>query len=251
MSDLPERISTVGWTWELFVTKSFPSYKYWVGTDRAGNRWLTKLKGSFYGYREIVFAKLAQTMKWSCQSSVFLTLDKASATTLGVNQYEPQAGHWFLTEHRNSTCSPDCALGVLFSNNIITAEVIISSKVSHILDWPKSDFAAYLFGSNEPCGRLFTTKHEFVIIDSEQMFSTGPNQFDSAYWWNEPSGRPSSRGRALAAEVCSEFLSLTDDEIRQALQAPKGIQVTEKWPIAPILSASRKFASAYITSHRI
>ena len=33
---------------------------WWIGTDLEGRQWLVKMKGSFYAYREHVFASLAQ-----------------------------------------------------------------------------------------------------------------------------------------------------------------------------------------------
>jgi hypothetical protein len=250
MTELPGSVSTAGWTWERFVAPSVPSHNFWLGTDHAGNRWLTKLTGSFYAYREIVFARLAQAMKWSCQSSVFLKLDKVSAVTLGVDPGETHSAQWFMPEHKNQICSEDCALRFLFDKPIRTVEDITGSRIVNLLDWPKSEYAAYLFGGNEPPGRLFTTAHEFVIIDSEQMFSTGPCAFDTAHWWNEPDGRPSPSGRALAAEVCSDLTSLTEGEIENALRVPEGIRVRRRWPIAPKLRASRQFAVAFCRSQR-
>jgi hypothetical protein len=245
MSDLPQSITTAGWSWERFAAPSVPSHNFWLGTDHEGNRWLTKLKGSFYAYREIVFARLAQAMKWSCQSSVFLKFDRVSTSTLGVDPGEPHAAHWFMSEHKNQPCSGDCALRFLCDKEILTVNDLAGSQIAHLLDWPKSEYAVYLFGGNEPPGRLFTTAHEFVIIDSEQMFSTGPCAFDTAHWWNDPDGEPSQSGRALAAEVCADLASLSERDIEDALLIPQGIKVRKRWPIAPKLRASREFAAFF------
>ncbi|MEQ8261630.1 MAG: hypothetical protein RH947_15135 [Alcanivorax sp.] len=244
MSDLPHSISTFGWSWER-LTLSGPSENFWLGTDREGNRWLTKLRGPFYAYREIVFARLAQAMNWSCQSSVFLNLDPVSASVLGVKPDITHAAHWFIPEHKRQPCSEGCALKFFFDKEIRTVDDLAGSQIEHLLDWPKSEFAAFLFGGNEPPGRLFTTAHEFVIIDSEQMFSTGPCDLETAFWWNAPNGEPSQSGRMLAAQVCADLLSLSERDIKAALFIPKGIEVRENWPIASIIKASREFAASF------
>lgn len=249
MNDLPRSVSTTGWHWERFAEPSALSGGFWLGTDHAGNRWLTKLRGSFYAYREIVFARIAQAMKWSCQSSVFLRLDKVSADILGVDPDESHAAHWFMSEHPNQPCSGNCAIRFL-DNEIHTVDDLFGSEIAHLLDWPKSEYAAYLFGGNEPPGGLFTCAHEFVIIDSEQMFSTGPCAFDSAAWWNDPDGHASKNGRALAVEVCADLASLKERDIEDALLVPQGIKVRQGWPIGPKLLASRKFATSFVQSQR-
>lgn len=246
--DLSQSVITTGWSWERFDAPSMPSSNFWLGTDHAGNRWLTKLRGSFYAYREIVFARLAQAMKWSCQSSVFLVLDEVAASTLGATRGDIHAAHWFMPEHKSQPCSGDCALRFLCDKEIRMVDDLVGSQIAHLMDWPKSEYAAYLFGGGEPPGRLFTTEHEFVIIDSEQMFSTGPCKFDTAHWWNNPDRQPSRSGRELAAQVCADLASLTTREIEDALRVPKGVQIRESWPIARNLQASYEFASSYCSS---
>lgn len=245
MSELPPVVETTGWRWEPFTAPFYPSTGFWTGVDREGNRWLTKLTGGFCAYREIVFARLAQAMNWSCQSSVFMRLDRQSAQVLEEPAGSIHAAHWFLDEHPHPPCSTGCALEFL-NKDIQTVEDLMGSNIAHLLDWPKSMFAAYVFGGLEPPGRLFTTAHEFVIIDSENMFHNGPSMFDTApHWWNEPDGRPSRAGRALALEVCRNLSALLDSQIQTALQVPAGIKFRRTWPIAPKLAASRKFASRY------
>ncbi|MGA4239432.1 hypothetical protein ACI2TX_21820 [Ralstonia nicotianae] len=249
MRDLAAVLDTTGWTWERYETLSFPSSTFWLGRDKEGNRWLTKLRGSFRAYREIVFDRLAQAMGWSCQSSAFLKLDVQSSITLGRNSGEVHDAHWFLQEHALSPCSDACQLNFLFDRSFASVDDFQGSKIEHLLDWPKSDFAACLFGANEPSDRLFTAAHEFVIIDSELMFSTGPCRLEGTRWWNLADGNPSPSGRALAAEVCREFCQLSAADIQGALWIPDGIKVQKKWPIAPKLTASRAFAAKFLQAH--
>ncbi|MFA5180273.1 MAG: hypothetical protein WC405_03070 [Syntrophales bacterium] len=246
MRELPDFVETTGWTWKHFSTPSLPSYDFWLGIDRTGNRWLTKLTGDFYAYREIVFARLAQAMGWSCQSSVFMRLDPSSAEMLGRTPHEIHAAHWFLDEHKDLPCSTNCGLAPLIGKSIGRVEDLEDVPVAHILDWPKSEYAACLFGGNEPPGRLFTKLHEFVIIDSELMFSSVPCSFESTIWLTgDDQERPSVRGQELAIEVCKDLVSLGSETIRQSLSIPTGVTVSERWPIGPILFESHAYAERY------
>lgn len=134
MHDLPPAIECTGWEWERFTAPGESSYNFWAGIDRDGNRWLTKLKGGFYAYRE-------------------------------------------------------------------------------------------------------------------KMFAVNPWGFDTACWWNDPSGCPSDSGRALALEVCSDLAALSDVQVQEALSIPAGISFRKCWPIAPKLKESRRFAVDYVVSH--
>lgn len=249
MQDLPPVVETAGWTWRPFEAPAVPSTDFWVGTDREGHRWLTKLTGDFYAYREIVFARLAQQMGWSCQSSVFMRVDEESAKAIGAKPGGLHAAHWFLNEHGYPPCCEGCSLASLVGRPIARVEDIVELPVAHILDWPKSEMAALLFGGNEPPGRLFTKEHEFVIIDSELMFSTGPCSFDSAIWWGDKDA-PAQSGVDLAKEVCTDLVSLGEQALHSALLLPPGIAVQERWPIGPLLHRSFAFAQAFVNSTR-
>ncbi len=245
IKELPPVLDSTGWSWNIFHT---PLSDFWLGTDLDGNRWLTKLRGSFRAYREIVFARLAQEMGWSCQSSAFLKLDRSSAKTLGVSASEIHAAHWFMEEHQHSACSINCQFRFLIGRSLETVDDFVGSEISHLLDWPRSDFAACLFGANEPSGRLITTSHEFVIIDSELMFSAGPSDLSGTNWWNCPDGKPSLSGRALALEVCHDLYALSMTDFEEALSIPKSVSVPKHRLIAERLHASRKYAADFIAS---
>lgn len=246
IKELPPFLDSTGWSWNIFHT---PLGDFWLGTDLDGNRWLTKLRGSFRAYREIVFARLAQEMGWSCQSSAFLKLDRSSAKTLGVSASKIHAAHWFMEEHQHSAYSPDCPIKLLYDRSPETIDDLCNFQIKHLIDLPKSEFAALLFGANDGPDRLFTRQHEFVVIDSEQMFASGPCDISSWLWWNQRDGAPSRSGHALALEVCREVSALTSAEVEEALSIPRGVCVRQQWPIAPKLKASRKFAEEYVASH--
>jgi hypothetical protein len=119
------------------------------------------------------------------------------------------------------------------------------NNIANFLDWPKSELSSYVFGGNEPPGRLFTTSHRLVIIDSEQMFSTGPTSFESDPWLKKKDGERSESGCSVASEMCREIASLSQTTIATALQLPAHIKVNSRWPIAPKIRAAVKFAEAY------
>lgn len=242
--DLPPVVETTGWHWTRFEAPVAPSHNFWVGTDRQGNRWLTKLNGDFCAYREIVFGRLAQSMNWSCQSSVFMRLDADSARLLRDEPGAIHAAHWFLDEHLHPPCGDKCDLAPLVNKPICSVEDLENLGISHILDWPKSELAACLFGGTEPPGRLFTSSHEFVIIDSELMFASGPCSFDSTIWWGRKF-EPEPSGYRLAVEVCNELLALGHSGIENALTVPTGVSVQERWPIAPLLFKSFSYAHSF------
>lgn len=243
MSELPASLETTGWSWAQISRSGQPSDGFWIGTDLNGNRWLTKLRGSFYAYREIVFARLAQTMNWSCQSTVFIRFDADSAQILGRRASEIHAAHWFLEEHSHPPCHAGCALEALVGHEVHTPDDLSFPLIAGLMDWPKSEIAAYIFGGNEPPGRLFTLSHELVVIDSEQMFSTGPCDFLNSLWLRLPSGESSPSGRRLAIEVCADIGNLKPENIEIALSVPPGFTVDLSWPIAPKLRASVRFAA--------
>ncbi len=249
MKDLPSVLDSTGWTWKLYKTPSFPPKDFWLGFDKDGNRWGTKLRGSSYAYREIVCGRLAQRMRWSCQSSAFLRLTKSHAQALGVSVNEVHAAHWFMNEHPRERCSAHCPLESLFGRSVETVDDLFGLEIDHLLDWPKSDFAACLFGANEPPGYLFTTAHEFVIIDSEQIFATKPVPLSGAYWWNRPDGSPSHTGRAVALNVCREFSSLSAADLAEALSIPETVSVRQQWSISERLKASHAFAAEFVASN--
>lgn len=249
MDELPPCMSTSGWRWHQIKKPGHPSDEFWLGQDGDGNRWLTKLRGSFCAYREILFGRLAQAMSWSCQSSIYIRLDPASAEIFGRSDGEIHAAHWYMEEHESQSCSQACAMAPLFNREIRTIEDLLPYEIEHFLDWPKSEFAAYIFGGNEPPGRLITAEHEFVIIDSEQMFSTGPCAFDTASWLTQANGSASNSGFALAIEVCKEVSSLSPAFISAALAIPPGVEVDLHWSIEPKLRQSIQFATQYVRLH--
>ena len=246
MLEIPISADTLGWSWKRIQTPTFPAKDFWIGTDTQGNRWLTKLRGSFYAYREIVFARIAQRLGWSCQSSMFVRLDEESARAIGRKAGEVHAAHWYMSEHASTRCGKDCAMVQVFGREVESINAVKIAGISHLIDWPKSELAAYIFGGNEPPGRLFTIAHEFVVIDSEQMFSTGPCPFEGSPWIKNSDGTVFPGGKELAAEVCAEIASLPGSFLSEALTKPPRLNVKLSWPIKPKLLESTRFAATYV-----
>ena len=245
IADLPRLCNTRGWTWAQIQNAGHPSHGHWLATDAEGHRWLSKLRGSFYAYREITFAKLAQAMGWSCQSSTYIKLDAGSAEVLGRAVGEVHAAHWHLDEHASHPCSACCPMHALVGLQIRSVADLAGLGVAHLLDWPKSEFAAYIFGANEPSGRLITSQHEFVIIDNEQMFSTGPCSFESAHWLRDQEDSAYLKGLALATETCTDIAGISTTMLTQALAIPRGVKVDRHASIAPRVKQAATFAAAF------
>ncbi len=66
---LPLIVEASNWEWKPFEDPARISSDFFEGIDEFGNRWLTKVRGSFYAYRELVFERLVQRAGWLCQSS--------------------------------------------------------------------------------------------------------------------------------------------------------------------------------------
>lgn len=246
IDNLPKILQTQQWHWE-----QFSNHEFWRAIDERGNRWLAKMRGSFYGYRELVFAKIAQLLGWSCQSSAFAVLDDDVPPIRQIKGADrTQLLSWFLPEHSHEYCGFDCPFSSLESAinapNADRVEVLENSCLAHIMDWPRSEIAAAIFGANEPPGRLFTTDHELVIIDSEMMFSTHPSDARETDWWLKSDGSPSSAGMRITRDVCSAIVSLSDQDLSECLAIPNGIEINLPWSIEEIVFQAKAYCHRFL-----
>ncbi len=251
IDELPSMLQTRGWQWEQFSCSPYPKHGFWLATDERGHQWLAKMRGSFYGYRELVFARIAQRLGWSCQSSAFAVLDKDALPLQQTPDAErTQLLSWFLAEHSSGTCASDCPLASLDrafnAHDADPVEVLENSSLAHIMDWPRSEIAAPIFGANEPPGRLFTTDHELVIIDGEQMFSTQPSDARVTSWWRRTDGSPSTAGMRLTRNVCSAIGSLSDQNLLDCLAIPSGIKIRSRWSISKIVFQAKAYCERFL-----
>ncbi len=235
--ELPRVLKTDGWKWERFSPPNNPSYNFWVGTDSNGLKWLTKLKGGFSGYREIVFASLAQEMGWSCQTSLFAVFDEKSLEQLSIKKENNiHAVHYFMNEHSSKSCTEGCPIRHLGEANR-KIEKLNKLQISNIMDWPKSVIAACIFGAGEPSDRFFTDSHKFIIIDSEQMFQSNPGNFNQTSW---DTNHENIELQEIKIETCRNIAGLPESIIQRSLEKPNGINFKESWPIKDSLNSTRK-----------
>ena len=246
MSDLPAVLNVQGWSWAPYDTPGPYPKTFRVGTDRDGHQWLTKARGSFYAYREIVFDRLAQKLGWSCQSSAFGVFPASSPPLSQIGAANGElihAIHWLIPEHQFAPCCESCPLPAINSEGSVG---VLRSRLSHISDWPRSEIAACLFGANESPGKLFATNHEFVILDAEQMFYTSPSDVRETIWWNATPESSFPSGRDLTFEVCSKVAALTDTDLKEILAVPSGVHIRYLWSIKEKLRQAREYARLFV-----
>ncbi len=239
MKNLPETLETAGWDWRPCDEANFEADGFWVATAPDGRQWLSKFRGPERAYREIVFDRLAETLGWSCQRSAFIQLSRADAAATGHTVGEVHGVHSFFEEHPDSRCDDiHCGFEPLIGREIATVEDLAGIDIDHLLDWPRAEFAANLFGANEPSGRLITRDHRLVIIDSELMFSTGPWNIFDTHWARTRSGYE------MATAICRDLAALTTADLDAALRATSLVDANTVRNVSARLRAARAYASA-------
>ena len=172
---------------------------WWIGTDREGRRWLVKMTGSSYAYREHVFALLAQRLGISCQSSTYLLVRSENAEPrLCTRCSEPyQLALWSMDEHSSQPCSWTCPLADIRGKGIDFATIkrLSVSGLASFEDLVRGDVLGYLCGQFEPHGHFFLQNHEYVVIDNECMFAGSPC-LHSCHW------HECYNARTLLIDVC-------------------------------------------------
>ena len=216
---------------------------WWIGTDREGRNWLVKMTGSFYAYREHVFASLAQRLGISCQSSTYLLIQSEKAEPrLRSRCSEPyQLGLWLMDEHAAQPCSAICPWAEIHDREIDFATIRRSSVsgVAHFEDLVRGDVLGYLCGQFEPHGDFFLRNHEYVVIDNECMFSGSPC-LNSCHWHECYDARP------LLIEVCRGLARIGDEELRDFATVPEGYAILNGRDLYDDLRASKAAASEYL-----
>lgn len=240
-------LHTKGWIWEKYELQGITCKKFWLGTDLNGCRWLAKLKGSFYGYREIVFAKLAQRMGWCCQTSTFAQLDNESLRILGVDHScRTQAVHYFLDQHKRSSCSPNCPY-VFIKDPQEAKRLIKPDYGQEILNILRAGYSSILFGAGEPSEIFLTASDEVVIIDNEQMFATpiswGPFRTE---WENDQDNDTAATLKAIKRDICGDIAALTDKDISNSIRIPDEVSVREQWQLNDSIQAAHEYARSFL-----
>jgi hypothetical protein len=247
IADLAERFVAKDWTWSR--PKPRPDLRFglapnwWIGTDNLNGKWVVKMTGSNCAYREHVFASLAQKLEIFCQSSVYLTIPrKAPPLLCGIKPEPHQLALWFFEEHQRPCQKENCPLELLRGelNTEADLENFLGCGISHTIDRINGEVLGYLCGQFEPPGWLFTVNHEFIQIDNELMFASGPVDLYDCVWlkW--------SVGRRCAADVCRRLSEMPDSELLEFAIVPQGYVVRRKNDIPRRLLAAKRAAMAYL-----
>ena len=246
--NLPVHVVAANWKWSRPKPKPNLAFglkpDWWIGTDEAGRRWVVKMSGSDCAYREHVFAALAQRLDISCQSSMYLTIPRNAAPMIHEPKTEShQLALWFLDEHETPCSSQKCPMTILQNlsiNSEATLQTYLSCGVSRAVDWIRGAVIGYLCGQYEPAGHLFTVEHEFVQIDNEFMFHSGPVNLESCQWLRY------NTGRQCAEEICSGFSKIPDEELLSFAEIPKGYVVSRKNNVRRRLIAAKRAADNFL-----
>ncbi|MCF6316748.1 MAG: hypothetical protein L3J30_10780 [Marinosulfonomonas sp.] len=233
---LPLIVESSSWEWKPFEDPARSAENFFEATDEFGNRWLTKMRGSFYAYRELVFERLVQRSGWLCQSSCFTVLDNTCLPMQKENAESVQLVTRLLEEHEQEGCGPDCPMRPLRGECSGMIEKLSNSYLKDGLNIARKDILAYLLGGNEPADVLTTVGHEVYLIDGEQMFSTSPSDVRNSCWW-EMGG-----GEELIRDICRKIGQFSDRELDSMLEKPSGISINETWDIRSKLYEARNYA---------
>lgn len=250
VKQLPPVIETQNWDWKPFEGPLSGETGFFVGTDKLGNTWLTKMRGSFKGYREIVFERLVQKTGFLCQSSSFAILERNSLPRQKTRESESiQIVTRLLREHKPVNCNPNCPIGPLrvdhdhLSGDLLT--LLARSSLEDALNIAREQILAPLLGGNEPAGCLTTVDHKVFLIDGELMFATKPSDVRETSWWERRDGSPWPAGQRLTRKICAAIGSFEDDELESFLEKPHGITIKQNWPIRPLLYCARDYGLVF------
>ena len=250
IDQLPCFVETRNWTWKPFEGLSELGADFFEGVDELGAKWLTKMRGSFRGYREIVFERLVQRASWLCQSSTFAILDNSSLPMRNHPGSERiQLVTRVLREHGPEDCKPECPIGPLRGDLSQLYDdplkALASSPLKGVLNIARAEILAPLLGGTECAGYLTTTDHRVFLIDGELMFLTWPSDVRETYWWNRSDGSPWSAGQQLTRDVCATVGSFEDDELEAILELPEDLEIELNWPLRPLLYCARDYGWAF------
>ena len=245
IADLPRGLISSDWKWRLPSGDESHRLKHgWrIGTDPQARQWLVKMKGSFYAYREHVFASVAQRLGISCQSSTYLVIDENSPVLRRpTGNAEPfQLALWFMDQHCADACSPACPCSVVIGRDQ-NFEAIVRAKNAGGADFDdmvRGDVLGHLCGQLEPHGHFFTRNHEYVIIDNECMFHDLPC-LHMYSWLDVPGVRP------VIIELCRKFVDLADNELCSITSVPNNYIVSNGRNLLEDLCAAKKAAGEYL-----
>lgn len=201
------------------------------------------MTGSFYAYREHVFASLAQRLGISCQSSVYILIPSETAKPrLHTRCSEAwQLALWLMEEHEAKPCSGKCALSGVMGQGLDLQAIRRASHlgIACFEDLVRGDALGYLCGQFEPHGHFFTPDHEYVVIDNECMFAGRPG-LNGCHW------HKCDAARRLIIEVCRGLVSLTDQELREIAAIPEDFTLSHGRDLYDDLGNAKAVAAEYL-----
>jgi hypothetical protein len=254
VSELPAVVDARKWEWKPFADP-WGNLDFFVGTDELGNQWLTKLRGGFRGYREIVFERLVQSAGWRCQSSTFAILESRSLSRCKIATREStQIVTRLLREHGAADCNPGCPIGQfrgdLFSQDGDPLVRLAASPLTDALNFAREQILAPLLGGVEPAGCLTTLDHQVFLIDGELMFAGEPSDVRKTSWWKRRDGSPWPNGQRLTHSICAVVGSFEDYQLQSFLEKPAELKIELSWQICPLLYNARDYARAFSRSEK-
>ena len=248
ISELPLVQSSEKWAWTLVETST---REFWSGVDEEGQKWLVKMRGSFYALRERTFSVIAQNLGISCQSSTFLQLSSGSEPLKCIPGAAPeQLATWFLSEHVIGSCGDKCPLRASNEAFAAASDKVTSLKQSPILnavDWVRGEILGYLCDMHEPPGKLVTTEHAFVQIDNEQMFTNAVADLWQCHWLETNENDWSETGFEEARNLCEAVAELPDAVIAQATDIPPDYAIEMLWDVPRQAGRIRDKAVSFLT----
>lgn len=151
VDQLPDVIVPRCWQWRPFEGTSADGKGFFIGTDEAGDTWFTKMHGSFYGYRELVFERLVQRAGWPCQSSSFAILEYDSLPRrTNPGSESVQLVTRLLAEHGSDDCGPTCPIAPLRGDRSCVhgdpIQVLATSGLEDALNVARADILGPLLG---------------------------------------------------------------------------------------------------------
>lgn len=237
IADLPELLVANDWRWEPCDFRRHCV----IGIDPGSRRWLVQVRGSQKAYQEHVFARLAQRLGVSCQSSVLLQIPSSNFPPLAdtLNMDTSQLAIWLMEPHVPGRCGNCCLLPE--ERKCVDSEEslvqLLNSGLPHVVDFVKGDLLGYVCGGTEKPDRFWTVGHQYVVIDNERMFECEPNL--AACTWMDW-----STGRKLAKELLEGLASIPDEELCRMAALPSGYDVSANLCLKTRLLQIKKLAGA-------
>jgi hypothetical protein len=247
IKELPIMQYSENWQWTSCLSLGTD---FWIAEDEDGRKWLVKLRGSFYAFRERTFSSIAQHLKISCQSSTFLKIPSGSEPLLGTRQAsQNQLAICLIPEHIHGFCGDECPLRSYtetFSAADDKSAALNDSQIPNALDWARGEMLGYICDMHEPPDRLFTPNHEFVQIDNEMMFTNAHADFWECVWLKSDQDEWSEVGIREAQKLCESVAALSDESIAGATEIPTDYVVEMLWDVPQMANSIRNRAASYL-----